>query len=287
MTDKDAANTAPDNADPKPGENPEYPVPLGPQMATLLLEEAYEPSDIEDIVKRSLTEDAPLKFVDSGAPHVAAFTLGGEYFAATCVDKPYPVQDGGVSPTDLAHPVFFGADPTERAELHDARAHLLIAHRPDMDAPSEIPAREQKFKQRALHALVTAMISQLPGTLGVFVPSVKTTLSPRHLQEFTMSESPFPSAYMAPTWLKPEEDGSVSGYTIGLMDLGHPELQVTKSKGDPQKIFELLADTAAHVVGGATIIGGQTVGRTDDDKHATSFAPWIIDGDKKAIEVEM
>lgn len=272
---------------PEAGKNPEYDIPFGAQMATLLLEEAYEPSDIEDIVRRSLTGEAPLKFVDSKEPHVAAFTLGGEYFAATCIDKPYPVAEGTISPADLAHPVFFGADPQERAELHDARAHLLIAHRPDLDAPSDIPPRAQKFNQRALHALVTAMISQLPGTLGIFFPRVKTTLNPRQLQDATMSQSPFPSAYMAPTWLKPEEDGSVTGYTIGLMELGQPELQVTKSKADPQKIFELLADTAEHVVNGATLIGGQTLGRAEDDKHATSFKPWVIDENKLAIEVDM
>lgn len=73
-----------------------------------------------------------------------------------------------------------------------------------------------------------------------------------------------------------EEDEGVSSYTVGLRNFGHEEIEVLRSGEDLVNVFELTFHITGYIVDcGATLLDGETIGFSEDQRLSLKLSPGI------------
>lgn len=207
--------------------------------------------------------------------------LGGHALSVSLFDAPVPDQEA----ENLAHPLFF---PGAQERLAGYDRHLVVARLGTLSEP-EVGVHDVATALAAIkaHATVTAHLLGLKQAVGVYSGRVGTTYAPEVFRGAVLEDAPR-SVYVAPTWLRHgERPGTVTSYTFGLSDLGLAELQVTDTRLDAEEVFVYLSDITEYILSGARIRAGETLGRTNEERLPTRWAPWLVDAEVTALQIEM
>jgi hypothetical protein len=78
--------------------------------------------------------------------------------------------------------------------------------------------------------------------------------------------------------LEQNDDDSYRYFTTGLTAFGRPEIEIDRSKQDPQEILEFCYAIICYILNsGATIGDGETIGRLDEEKIRVAYKPSMFD----------
>lgn len=203
------------------------------------------------------------------------FGVNGQYLVrVVLVDSPLTDR---VAPA--IHPILTGPAADK---LGTVKAQALVSLHPNEGEPT----REDRLAQALLHARVSNHLARLAGVVAIHNMQDSTTVAP-HLYSDALSDSAYP-VLMAPVWLAPDSSGDTfTGYTYGLHQLGHPELQATGISGDPTEAYLKLMNLANYVIGGATLKEGDTFSFSQDANPSTVEAgAWVISDKVPALIIE-
>lgn len=207
--------------------------------------------------------------------------LGGHTLSVSLFDAPVPDQEA----ENLAHPLFF---PRAQERLAGYDRHLVVARFGSLSEP-EVATHDATSALAAIeaHATVSAHLLGLEQAVGIYSGRVGTTYAPEVFRAAVLEDAPR-SVYVAPTWLRQgTRPGTVTSYTYGLSGLGLAELQVTDSRLDAEEVFVYLSDVTEYILSGARIRAGETLGRTAEERLPTRWAPWLVDPEITALQIEM
>lgn len=204
------------------------------------------------------------------------FGVNGQYLMRVIVvDSPLTDQ---IAPA--IHPILTGpvAD-----KLSSVQGQALVSIHPNEGTSN----REDRFAQAWLHALVSHQLAQLAGIVGIHNVQDSTTVDPDIFAD-AIEKKIYP-VLMAPVWLAPDEGADTfTGYTYGLHQLGHPELQATGISGDPTDAYLHLMNLTHYVLGGATLKDGDTFGFGDNaDPSKVTADTWVINDKVPALKVQL
>lgn len=254
-----------------------HPAPAELLMDMVLLDRLPPLSAVLDALQRGMGRAAEVQQGEGGTIVVDAD--GIQVFIAP---MPGPVPDGEALAN--CHPIFWqhGTDPVRD---HDATV-LVTARLSDGRHGAGGPRSEALVLRTAL-ARATVSLLQLSGAVGVYAGGCGTTFPARVYSDMTvgqLEDGDLPAMLWAPVWLLDGGDGSWSGYSYGLTQLGHAEIQVDRVRMAPNGLFTLLSDLVSYVVHGATLRPGETVS-IDAEGHRMSAGtgPWAVDPAETAV----
>lgn len=173
----------------------------------------------------------------------------GNHGAPEVVVRPVDAPVAGDGPASTVHPVFWRGDTTP-----------VSRHRSHVEVSTE--GSDPRAARLAL-GYPLGSIAAIPGAVAVHDPAAGATWPAEvyaDLLHTCLAQELVPGALWASVWLdRPEPGRPVSGRTVGLTALGHPELVVTDSDAGVQPVYEVLSRLVDAVAAGATLPRGRTV----------------------------
>jgi hypothetical protein len=86
--------------------------------------------------------------------------------------------------------------------------------------------------------------------------------------------------------LEQNDDDSYRFFTTGLSSLNRPELEVDRSRKDPQEILQFCYAIICYLLNsGQEIKAGETIGRTEQEKVNVAFAPSMWNRDLEVMKL--
>lgn len=219
-------------------------------------------------------------FTQSSQPNTFVAELdGGDYLIhLTVVEGQHENPEEAYS----IHPVLTG-DPSV---LDTVRSQLIVTLLPQNKLQEESKQfRTERYSHIIHHAQVTAVLSQLPGTVAVHNTMGRVTFSQKIFID-GVKESFLPMCAIS-VWLTQGPSG-INAYTVGMAAGGHPELQVLGSSDDPTELYYKLGDLAHYALAKKPLKDGDTMAFSADAPPITiSDATWTVDPNVPALTIDM
>lgn len=257
-----------------------HPAPHSPLLAFVLFE--GDPPDIDALATALREEFTDAVRVQTVAPEgkeptpTAVVQAEGVSVLVAPVAAPVP----GGEAVRACHPLWW----RDRTPVEEHRSHVIITTLCSTDR--EDP-RARALHQATLLSIVGSLVLGLEGAVGFYYAEAGVTFPPdaylTTLQHAFEQEEP-PIDLWVSVWLRPREDGTTSGYTLGLDTFGHADLVVRDSRRPPSEVYELLASVAAHLVAsGARLEPGHTLGYSAEDQAPVTAVESEVHGAKALL----
>lgn len=166
--------------------------------------------------------------------------------------------------------------------------HMLVSYYASLSEQPAPASSEEMAAAIDAHARVCAHLLALPQAVGFYSGRTGNTYSAKVFRQVAL-EKPYRPGVIAPVRIV--EDGPVvSLYSTGLEDCGIPEIQVVgraDEVGDTNLVFNYLGNIINYQLAGNRIAAGETLGRTAHELFMTSWAPWVGDPAKTALQLDI
>lgn len=229
---------------------------------------------------------------DNLGPRITSLSHGptvGE--VAAVLDQNFQLQVHLVAPSPAPihiHPVLSASAQLDQY-TRAAAARVTISPDPQISPLTQAFVQPRLGQYLALvHAV--ASILQVPGAVAVDHMPGKATIA---AGTFIAGVNTATGAHtMAPVWLAPAdpqhpESGLIDGFSRGLVELGHPEVQIRHWSGDPTDLYYRLVDIVSYITAGQPLKAGDTLAASADaPSHTVVAAPWLADPTVPALELQ-
>lgn len=233
------------------------------ELAGHLAEHTPDKITIGDI--KELADGAGMIFGVNGRHLIRLITVDG------------PLQD---AMRPAVHPILTAP---VKDELDKVAGQVLVSLEP-VDLKPEQYNREIRFDQLMTHAFVTGAVASLPGTIAVHNVQGSTTIAAAAFQD-ALDKDIYPTL-LCPVWLTQTAQG-FTGYTYGLHQAGHPELQAKDSSTDPTELYFNLMNLADYVLSGQTLSDGHTLSFGEGKpSHTATKDQWVVDQKIPAFTID-
>ena len=139
------------------------------------------------------------------------------------------------------------------------------------------------YKRQELLSKATAVVADHPECLIVHNPRGNVSIAPNTFLEAVRDN--LAPMHIAPVWLT-QKGNKILGYTVGLVQAGHPEVQAATESMDPTDLYYKLANIADHVLQGATVKDGDTLSFEEGQPPLTAQEePWFVDESLPAVTI--
>lgn len=170
----------------------------------------------------------------------------------------------------------------EAAEVMKAHAaHLIVGLRAEEMVPVE--------RNLWLTALIAAVLSTGEAS-GVYWGAGALVMPPELFMEaaITMTHEVLPLDLWIDFRVSREEDGSISLFTTGLEDLGHMDLEISRSNVDPGTARESAWNVAHYLLDqGPVLDDGDSIGFGPDEQIRIRHVPSMWNPAKTVIRLEL
>lgn len=181
----------------------------------------------------------------------------------------------------------YGLHPILSADargLDSATAQILVSVLPqETEHDRAKQFREARREHLELLSKATAVVAEHPDCLIVHNPRGNVSIAPNTFLEAVRDN--LAPMHIAPVWLTQKEN-KILGYTVGLVQAGHPEIQAATKSMDPTDLYYKLANIADHVLQGATVKDGDTLSFEQGQPPLTvQKEPWFVDESYPAVTI--
>ena len=168
--------------------------------------------------------------------------------------------------------------------LDSATAQILVSVLPrEAEHDRAKQFRETRRDHLELLSKATAVVAEHPDCLIVHNPRGNVSIAPNTFLEAVRDN--LAPMHIAPVWLTQKEN-KILGYTVGLVQAGHPEVQAATESIDPTDLYYKLANIADHVLQGATVKDGDTLSFEQGQPPLTvQKEPWFVDESYPAVTI--
>lgn len=198
--------------------------------------------------------------------------------AGTLFVTPVPTALAGDDVMNNIHPMLTGED--EVPQLGNHQAHLVVV-------AVNFAGECSRAARRHLHQLHAWALSALMGDDRVVGYAMEgTTMGSAALRAELGDASQPPLHVWVPAWVWSGDEG-VTGYTYGLSNFGHPEIQLVDAEIGDAEAYVVLGDLVGYVVSGVDLEEGATVGVMAGKRASVVKRNWVVDSSRAAWQLEM
>ena len=183
--------------------------------------------------------------------YFAAYTDDGMRIVVMHQDKPLHTEEA----IDGARANYRWPEAVDAAEKH--KSHIVVAVGP-VDEEDEIDPKELA----KVFVKTMAALSKWDAVLALRVCGVlEKPEAYRMLAEHAFTEGIFPLLNVVFVGVYSLDGAHVCGYTVGLEEFGHEEIEIAQSKKPAMEVVIFLYDIAGYLISsGATLKEGETIG---------------------------
>ncbi|WJY89587.1 hypothetical protein CCONF_05215 [Corynebacterium confusum] len=173
-------------------------------------------------------------------------------------------------------------------DVSSAASYLLVTVFPD-NAHLERGKKYREDRLRQINMLSVATLAALktPGALAALVPRAGVTISaPRFIQ---LADSGELAMTAVGVWVRPSEDADRwYAYSVGLIQAGHPEVQIRNAPGEPNDFYAVLRGLVSYVLDGNTVRAGDSL-TIVEERPAITVAEdrWVVDPQLPALRLDV
>ncbi|WP_237799721.1 DUF4261 domain-containing protein [Corynebacterium accolens] len=184
-------------------------------------------------------------------------------------------------------PYSYGLHPilsADAGDLNTAGTQVLVSVLPDnQEHDLSHQFREPRREHLELLSQATSAVAQHANCLIIHNPRGNVSFSPAMFNDAVRNN--LAPMHIAPVWIT-QSGGELRGYSMGLVQAGHPEIQARTSSMDPTDLYYKLANIADHILQGATVKGGDTLAFEEGQAPLTiTEEPWFVDQNFPAVTI--
>jgi hypothetical protein len=251
-------------------------MPAEPLVALVALNDPQMPTDAQILAAlHGIRPELPEVAQTEHRENATVFRIAGDTAAVSLLPTPIEWSELEESCADAWY--WPGATDALRGHV----AHVLVAVQPD--GVDRVRA--------AMH--LTALAAALASTsrsAGVYWSASGLVHSPEAFLAYAkqMRKDALPLLLWIGFELRREDDGTHSVYSTGLREFNQMEIEVRRSRRDPQVLLDRAFDIAHYMLEkGAVLHHGETIGTSEDEKTEIKVGPSATDPETDAIQLNL
>jgi hypothetical protein len=245
---------------------------MGVTVAFVLLAEAHEPEPT-DVVRwyREIAPEGPVLLAEVGEEGGSTtFKLGRGELLTLLMPGPVPGREA----EDAARYSIASLGTDWKLARH--HSHIVVTR-----------AGEMRFADRAAFTRVVAAVAAASDALGVYWGAGRVVHPTELFVELARTDETLLMLWNGIS-IAGDGPGRISLLSLGMAQLGLPDMMVTASRGAANEALERLGTLLSYVAGrGAAIAEGDTIGGSPRERHEVRYEPSPIDPGVKIARIDL
>lgn len=165
-------------------------------------------------------------------------------------------------------------------EVRQHNVHWIVTVMGELDAVAQTTLLSQ---------VTAAVMASCPSVMGVYFGDASLVI-PRDIY-IELAEEYLPSELPLPLWVDfrvgTDSETTSAGFTVGMVALGHMELETKGSSDPPGKLRERMMSLAGYLIeNGPVIKNGHTIGADEEERIRVVYAKSAFGHEGKVMRLE-